>query len=278
METKEKKELRTRYDEMRLRTLNPKTMLDCYLVEPAKRAYKEDFIDESTGEIATVERNEIVEQAGTLITQDVLARLKFFIDAGELKEVLVSNQKRQGARVNYNALVPYTVTLKPFSGSTIKLLVRANSLQMALQIAEDYGDYIIAGYYRVKSAKKEDNFYIIDYPAKDKEENAAPDVYYKIDAVISITKADGTELVKGSAETFLLPSPDADEARKLILREIAQAYKKEHGVVSVELTLSEARTFSASDIVPVHFSQKYYDMYKAEAYIMDGQRFGLHPA
>lgn len=278
METKEKKELRTRYDEMRLRTLSPSVMLDCYLVEPAKRTWKENFVDEDSGETATVERNEIVEQAGTLITQDVLARLKFFIDAGELKEVLVSNQKRQGARVNYNALVPYTVTLKPFCGSTIKLLVRANSLQMALQIAEDYGDYIIAGNYRVNSAKKEDNFYIIDYPAKDKEENADPDVYYKIDAVISITKADGTELVKGSAKAFLLPSPDADEARKLILREIAQAYKKEHGVVSVELTLFDARTFSASDIVPVHFSQKYYDMYKAEAYIMDGQRFGAHPA
>ena len=280
MDTKTKKELRTRYDETRLRTLNPKIMLDHYLVEAAKRAYKEDFIDQDSGEVTTIERTEIIEPAGTLVTQDVLARLKFFIEAGELKEVLVSNQLRKGALATYNALVPYTVTLKPFDGATVKLLVRAASLAMAIQIAEDYGDYLIDGYYRVKSAKKEDNFFIIDEPVKDgkEEEDTTPDVYYKIDAVISITKADGAELVKDSAETFLIPSPDADVARKLILREIARQYKKEHGVVSVELTLSEARTFNASDIVPYDFSHKYYDMYKAEAYIMNGQRFGAHPA
>lgn len=60
METKEKKELRTRYDEIRLRTLDPEIMLGKYLVEPAKRGYNEDFVDESTGEIATVERTEII--------------------------------------------------------------------------------------------------------------------------------------------------------------------------------------------------------------------------
>ena len=275
----EKKELKTRFDEFRWRTLEPSQMLNRYLVEPATRVWKEDFIDEDTKEIATVERKEVIEPAGTLITQDVLARLQFFIQAGELKEVLVSNQLRQGARADYSALVPYTVTLKPFDGAAVKLLVRANSLNMALQIAEDYGDYIIPGYYRVKSAKKEDNFLIIDEPAKnEKGEETDPGTYYKTDAIVSITKADGTELVTKSLDTFLTISPDADVARQLILREIARLYKKDHGTVQVELTLSEARVFNASDIVPYHFSKKYYEMAKTEDYIMNGASVGQHKA
>lgn len=282
METKEKKELRTRYDEIRLRTLDPEIMLGKYLVEPAKRAYKEDFVDESTGEIATVERTEIIEEAGTLVTKDVLARFQFFIQAGELKEVLVSNQNRCGARSNYNIPVPYTVTLKPFEAPAVKLLVRANSLPMAIQIAEDYGDYIIPGRYRTKSAKREDDFIIIDEPLKEKDEKGnekpEPSTYYKIDALITVVDKDGKELLTKSPHTILLPSADADVARKHILRQIATEYKKEHGVVSVELTLSEARVFNASDIVPWHFSLKYSDMAKTEEMIMNGNRVGVHPA
>ena len=81
-----------------------------------------------------------------------------------------------------------------------------------------------------------------------------------------------------SPHTILLPSVDADVARKHILHQIATKYKKEHGVVSVELTLSEARVFNASDIVHWHFSLKYSDMAKTEEMIMNGNRVGVHPA
>lgn len=275
----EKENLKTRFDEVRLRTNDPKLMLGKYLAENARREWVEDFIDEENGEVVQINRMEIVEERGTEITQDVLQGLRFFAEAGELKEVLVSNQLRPGYRKDFTYATPYTVTFAPDGGGSVKLLVRASSLPMAIQVAEDYAEYIINGAFTVKSAKKEDNFYIIEksLQAMNKEEgkkveDSAPSVYYKIDAIVSAQDESGASLIENAHHTFITLSPDADVARQVIMRELAKQLKKEHGNASVSITLSEAKIFNASDIVPAHFTKKYLEQAKVEDYVMNGQR------
>lgn len=74
------------------------------------------------------------------------------------------------------------------------------------------------------------------------------------------------------AAVMLERSPDADVARQVIMRELAKQLKKEHGNASVSITLSEAKIFNASDIVPAHFTKEYLEQAKVEDYVMDGQR------
>lgn len=271
--------MKTRFNEVRLRTSNPEQMLGRYLAENACREWVEDYIDEDNGEVVSLNRTEVVERRGTEITQDVLQRLRFFAAAGELKEVLVSNQLRPGYRGNHSGAVPYTVTFVPEGGGSVKLLVRAISLPMAIQIAEDYAEYFINGGFSIKSAKREDNFYIIEksLQAMNKEEGkkveeSAPNVYYKIDAIVSAQDESGANLIENAHHTFITLSPDADVARQVIMRELAKQLKKEHGNVSVSITLSEAKTFAASDIVPYHFTKEYLEQAKVIDYVRNGQR------
>ena len=275
----EKENLKTRFNEVRLRTSNPEQMPGRYLAENARREWVEDFIDEDNGEVVSVNRMEIVEERGTKITQDVLQRLRFFAEAGELKEVLVSNQLRPGYRQDFTYATPYTVTFAPDGGGSVKLLVRAISLPMAIQVAEDYAEYFINGGFSIKSAKREDNFYIIEksLQAMNKEEGKKAEeeranVYYKIDAIVSAQDESGASLIENAHHTFITLSPDADVARQVIMRELAKQLKKEHGNASVSITLSEAKIFNASDIVPAHFTKEYLEQAKVSDYVMDGQR------
>ena len=271
--------MKTRFNEVRLRTSNPEQMLGRYLAENVCRKWVEDFIDEDNGEVVSLDRMEVVEDRGTEITQDVLQRLRFFAEAGELKEVLVSNQLRPGYRGNHSGAVPYTVTFVPEGGGSVKLLVRAISLPMAIQVAEDYAEYIINGGFSIKSAKREDNFYIIEksLQAMNKEEGKKAEeeraaVYYKIDAIVSAQDESGASVIDNAHHTFITLSPDADVARQIITRELAKQLKKEHGQATVSITLSEAKIFNASDIVPAHFTKEYIDQTKVSDYVMDGQR------
>lgn len=262
-----------------MRTSDPEQMLGRYLAEKACREWVEDFIDEDNGEVVILNRMEVVEDRGTEITQDVLQRLRFFVEAGELKDVLVSNQLRPGYRGNHSGAVPYTVTFVPEGGGSVKLLVRAISLPMAIQVAEDYAEYIINGGFSIKSAKREDNFYIIEksLQAMNKEEGKKAEeeraaVYYKIDAIVSAQDENGASVIDNAHHTFITLSPDADVARQIITRELAKQLKKEHGQATVSITLSEAKIFNASDIVPAHFTKEYMDQAKISDYVMDGQR------
>lgn len=279
----EKENLKTRFNEVRLRTNDPEQMLGRYLAKSALREWVENFIDEDSGEVISINRTELVEKRGIKITQDVLQNLRFFAEAGELKNVMVSNQLRPGFRVNNNVAVPYTVTFVPDGGGSVKLLVRAISLPMAIQVAEDYAEYIINGGFSIKSAKREDNFYIIEKSLQamnkedgknDEEERAC--VYYKIDAIVSAKNESGASLIESEHHTFITLSPDADVARQVIMRELAKQLKKEHGNASVSITLSEAKIFNASDIVPSHFTKEYMEQAKIQDYVMDGQRVSNH--
>lgn len=51
-------------------------------------------MDEDTGDTVPVERNELIFDKGTLITQDNLAKIRFYMAEGTVDEVEVSNQRR----------------------------------------------------------------------------------------------------------------------------------------------------------------------------------------
>ena len=270
MKEEEKKELKTRFEEVHLRTSDPKNMKNHYTAEAVMRQWKEDFIDEDTSEVVTIERHEVVLQRNTMIDDDALARIMFHMQAGELDEVLVSNQNRAGFRADNNNVRVYTVTFKSAEG-THKLITRALSLQMALQVAEDYAEYFLPGEFDIKSAKAEDCFHIIEEPFKYEGEDK-PLLHYRIEAVVSADGEAGQHAIEPIRRSFIAIARNADDAKVVVMRDIAKKIKQKHGNVSVDLTLSEARVFSASDIVPMRFTNEYIRRKKANDFVMQGQR------
>ena len=84
-------------------------MIGNYLAAPAVKTWTEDFIDEDTGEIVSIERHEVIFQKGTKIDADLAARIQFCIESGEIEDVEVSNQCRQAVERNLNGLYPWKV-------------------------------------------------------------------------------------------------------------------------------------------------------------------------
>ena len=88
--------IQTRKDEIRFFTNKPEEMLGKYLAKRLLRTWQEDFVDNDTGEVVSIDRNEIIADRGQLITGDLLAVIRFHLQSGDISEVEVSNQKREG--------------------------------------------------------------------------------------------------------------------------------------------------------------------------------------
>lgn len=75
-------EVQTRLTETKFRSNDPKKIQGKYLASRALRSWKEDFIDEDTGEIVSIERNEVIMERGTFLTPEKVSELSFFFQSG----------------------------------------------------------------------------------------------------------------------------------------------------------------------------------------------------
>lgn len=96
----EKAKVETKKDEVRYFTSEPREMLNKYLAADVLQKWDEDFMDEDTGQVVTIERTQKPFEKGQLIDQDLLTQINFHLQAGDIKEVEVSNQKRCSERVH----------------------------------------------------------------------------------------------------------------------------------------------------------------------------------
>lgn len=130
--------IETKKNEIRYKTLDPRRLLNRYLVNSIKKKWNEDFSDEDTGEIVSIERSELLFDKGMLIDQDTLAKIRFSIEAGEITEdIEVSNQLRMAYERPNETMFPYIVQAE-VGDKKQKFLLYATSLDMALLVAKDF--------------------------------------------------------------------------------------------------------------------------------------------
>lgn len=105
MEEQTKQEWLMPSDIKEYETRKPEEMLGKYLARPVVKKWIEDFKDEETDEIVSVERNEVLFNSGTEITQDVLVKLRFYMEADGIETVCVTELppvvKRETARTSH---------------------------------------------------------------------------------------------------------------------------------------------------------------------------------
>lgn len=120
-----------------IETSERKEMLGKYLYEPAVKKWTEDFLDDNTKELVSVERTEIIMQRGTYIDQDVLQQLTFSIQANEIEKVKVCNEvmiKRETAAKN-----AYEVAMTGSAGGSARVWVGAcHTPEEAVEIVSDW--------------------------------------------------------------------------------------------------------------------------------------------
>lgn len=63
-------DLQTRLNQEVITTSDPRKMLGMYTAKRVLRTWTEDFIDQDTGEIVTIERNDMIMERGVLLTPE----------------------------------------------------------------------------------------------------------------------------------------------------------------------------------------------------------------
>lgn len=144
----------TRKDEIRVTTRDLKQMLNKYLVHNLFRKWTENFMDQDTGEVVSIERNELILEAGTYLGKEECSTINFYMQEGSITEVEVSNQKRMAFENDRDALVPYIAQV--MLDKKKKFLLKAQNIDQAREIVKDYTELNFRGTYRITLLKEFD--------------------------------------------------------------------------------------------------------------------------
>lgn len=283
----------TRKTELRYVTSDPKKMLNMYLAKRVLKTWTEDFVDESTGKVVSIERNEVLFERGTLIDQDVLTQIRFCMEADGIKEVEVSNQKRMAFENENKCLYPY-IAQAQISDKKYKFLLYATGLDNVIAILKDYIELNYQSGFTLTMAKEFDSCIILTDNLKERKVDSAAEVYLKneisseeyLDAMDSENteneepKPDekkfyqiGTKVVFDDEEeriqTFVVHTFSVDRAMMLITHWIKnkedeyekQAKEKgyEYEKREIHTSIESAKPIPVGRFIPREFSMAYVD-------------------
>lgn len=195
----------SRKTEIRYVTDEPSKMLGRWVARRALKTWKEDFVDEDTGETESIEYNEILLERGTYINQDVLCSINFMMLEGSLKEVEVSNQNRQGMLLENHSLFPYKAVAK-IDGKRKSFLLYANSVANALVIMVDYIELNYKGGFEITDIKEMEYCVVIIDRLKSAEARK-----YEIDAAYLKGEMSMEDFVEATCDNISKGNPEVEE-------------------------------------------------------------------
>jgi len=267
--------IETKLTEIRYSTSDPKRMLNKFTVGRVLKSWKEDFIDEDTKEVVTIERNEVLFDRGILISQDILAQLNFHLQAGDIKEVEVSNQLRMSYELEHTHLHPFIAQIELSDGKKAKFLFYSVTVEKALMVLKDWVELNYTTPFVVQLVKTFDtNIILIDNlkPLNletseeaaeeiDEEEYENQKKFYQIDFNVEI---DGTQTHTYSA---VVQTINVDRAMMLINDYLIKKEKKraqdakerdhEYTEQTYHTSIEKAAPIPVGVFIPKEFSEAY---------------------
>ncbi|WP_293490339.1 RNA polymerase subunit sigma [Prevotella sp.] len=248
-----------------------------FLASNVLKTWNEDFIDESTGEVVTIERNEILFERGSYIDDDLAQQINFSIQAEEIKDVEVSNQRRLAAPNQRTGLYPFKVSAR-IGTKRRTFILQAQDAAKAIEVATDYIELNFRNSFDITDIKLMDNVVILNdrlrksVEAKEgaNEEGAEPDngeetrddtKYYKVEAEVAISTENEEEPEKKPYD-FIVRTKDVDTAKVVITAWINAKVKErterdgdERKVI--DLSILSASPFACNAIVDKTFCLAY---------------------
>lgn len=267
----------TRKDEVRFRTSDIRRIVGKFLASNVLKTWNEDFIDESTGEVVTIERNEILFERGSYIDDDLAQQINFNIQAEEIKDVEVSNQRRLATPNQRTGLYPFKVSAR-IGTKRHNFILQAQDATKAIEVATDYIELNFRNSFDITDIKLMDNVVILNdrlrkaVEAKEggNEEGAEPDdgeetrddtKYYKVEAEVAISTENEEEPEKKPYD-FIVRTKDVDTAKVVITAWINAKVKERTERDGderklVDLSILSASPFACNAIIDKAFCLAY---------------------
>lgn len=217
------------------------------------KGWKEDFVDESTGEVVSIERKQVLYDKGTEITPDLVSSLLFNFECGEIKEVEISNQRRSAYETSYGTRIYLAVAEVGPKAKKYKFLFSASSIPVSIEILKDYIELNFLTGYRIISLKEFQTDVILDDNLKKEgdissEEDAMnEDKFYQITALVQ--NEDGYEYNANA----VVRTTDLDKAIILLNRRLADKAGDEKFTTKLE----EAKLINVDHIIEDEFTAAY---------------------
>lgn len=223
-----KQKIETKKDEIRYMTDDPKKMLNKYVGANVIRRWAEEFTDEDTGHTVSVDREETLFYRGTLIDQDVLQEINFWMQEGSIKEIEVSNQKRMAFELQSTYLNPWMVQVE-IENKKHKILAYASSVGNVMEIMDDYLELHYTKGYSITMVKEMESCVILtDNMARKKDDETdevAEKKFYQLE--VKVTYSDDVE----NTQDYIIHAYDTDRAIMCIshfLKEWEKKKEQEH--------------------------------------------------
>ena len=273
----EKKEIQTKKNEIRFTTSDPQEMVGKYLAANVVQSWKEDFMDESTGEIVEIERTQILFNKGTFLDPETMASLNFYLQSGTVKVVDVSNQKRLATLSERADPRPFKVKAA-INGKNKTFILTATDMDGAKACAIDHIELNYTQPFRIISTNELQNFVFLADNLRKKVEGESEDEqkleaersdarYYKIEADVDWLNADG-EKISRQPYDFMIRTKNVDTA-KLVITAWINAKLKENArraeetgdsepAHSAEISITSASPFNVESIIEREFCEAYY--------------------
>lgn len=271
--------VQTRKDEVRFRTSDYRRIIGKYLASNVLKSWKEDFVDESTGETVTIERNEMLFERGKYIDNELATQINFHIQAEDIKEVEVSNQRRLATVNKRNGLYPYKASAL-IGGKRHNFILQAQNDVKAIEVITDYIELNFTQSFDILGVKLMDNVIILNDRLKkyveaqeganeageeaDNSEDLRNDTkYYKVEAEVAIHTEDEEEPER-TVYDFIVRTKDVDTAKVVIaawidakIKERTEKDGDERKVV--DISILSASPFACNAIVEKAFCLAYKD-------------------
>lgn len=276
----------TRKDEVSYVTDDPKIMKNRFLKKPVFRKWNEDFVKDD-GEVVSLERSEIVFNAGTLLNEDKISEILFFIQAGDIKSVEVSNQVRLATETQYTGTWLADVSIQT---KKHKFILYASSVSNAIDIVRDFIELNYNGMFFISGIKKLDTMIVLEETLRKKkvdidksylrdeidafqymraqkerigEETESVELgkkFYKLDVNISFDGGSYGE------RTFVVNAHNTDEAMETIIyylqeneKEIKSSNDDYEVKTDFHLIIEKAAPLSIDTFIPKEFSLAYQE-------------------
>ena len=258
--------LLTKHKQITITSTDPNEIMGKFLTKNLLRTWKEDFADTDTGEIVTIERNELIAHRGDLINGDLLSRIMFHIQTNDISEIKASNQCRIAEHIQRRGMHPWVATIK-IDEKKKKFILYASSVQCAIDIVNDWVELKYSQPYEIVMAKEfvscviiNDNLQQVASMQKvtiesfgDVEERPLEDddsvdnKFYQIDVTICTEETSFPGI-------FIVETKDIDKAMAVI-KNYLDSQERESPVT--EIKLEQAKILSFDTFIPFDFSLAY---------------------
>jgi len=249
----------TKFDEILHETSNIEEMQEKYLGKRLLRTWSEDFVDEDNGEVISIERNEIILEKGTFLDANNLQTINFHLQSGDIKTVIVSNQKRDCLRA-YNGVGLWVANIE-INRKKKNIYLYADSLENASLIVTDYVEQMHSGRFMLKGLKETDYVNLIT-ENKDEDDNDNDDFKEEETENIYLLNVEIEEEDGSYRNSFIMKSNNVDNSKKIVEDYLLK--KKLENNIEPEFTVSviQAKPIPCNFIIEPNFSLKHIEEYK----------------